>query len=63
VLGWLRDPHDACSGLLFLPFARPAHARMTVTGVQRVRTRAVGRDPGHMRTERANGPPARPRGG
>jgi len=35
---WLREPDRPISGLLFLPFARPANVRAGTTGVQRVRT-------------------------
>jgi len=48
---WLQTPDRPMSGLLFLPFAQPAHGRATTTGMQRVRRaqRAVDRSQTHVR--------------
>jgi hypothetical protein len=37
VRSWLRRPRAPISGLMFLPFAQPAHGRTSTTGMQRVR--------------------------
>ena len=37
VRSWLRRPGAPIAGLLFLPFAQPAHGRTSTTGMQRVR--------------------------
>ncbi len=42
---WLRQPNRPIAGLLFLPFARTANARTSMTGMQRVR-RPTSRCPG-----------------
>jgi transcriptional regulator with XRE-family HTH domain len=39
---WLRNPDAPIAGLLFLPYARRVHGRMSTTGIQRVRRPSTG---------------------
>lgn len=52
---WLRRPDVPISGLLFLPYSQPTHARTSTTGMQRVRRPRSRGSEAHTRPGRQDG--------